>query len=128
MGVCLLVVFFLQTFNVDALLANHGNIDVLSLLHYISEKQDTAVRDLLVGMLYDLTPTDIDSILPQLVHLYGHMNRTHTMRNRSSHTLTYLPSLSCFCVWSAGCTGRISRALAWASSSCTSALVLSTSL
>jgi len=56
-----------QTFSVEALL--DGRIDVLSLLHYLHEKQATGVRDLLVNMLYDLQPQEIDAILPQLVHL-----------------------------------------------------------
>lgn len=46
-----------------------GRIDVLSLLHYLHEKQHTGVRDLLTNMLYDLELVEVDSILPQLIHL-----------------------------------------------------------
>lgn len=56
-----------QTFSVESLL--NGRIDVLSLLHYLHEKQHTGVRDLLTNMLYDLELVEIDSILPQLIHL-----------------------------------------------------------
>lgn len=56
-----------QTFSVESLLS--GRIDVLSLLHYLHEKQHTGVRDLLTNMLYDLELVEVDSILPQLIHL-----------------------------------------------------------
>ena len=63
-----------QTFSVESLLS--GRIDVLSLLHYLHEKQHTGVRDLLTNMLYDLELVEIDSILPQLIHLSGEAQRS----------------------------------------------------